>query len=368
MIKEDKVLVNINSRNIKTFKDKGYDVSLNDKQCYIMIKDLNKGTKTKITAICDICNSENIISYNKYLVNLNRNNKGYYSCFKCKNIEREKTCLDKYGVSSYSKTEKFKKSESEKWKGIQKGGDKYKKTMIEKYGVDCYFKLGVMKEANREWMSSKEFVEKSKISMIERYGVDHYSKTDEFKKRMIDNKDIILEKIKKTFYEKYGVDFYSKTDEFKSILNYKKEEIIKSIKKTCLERYGVDNVSKVKSVKNSSKETKLKRGLIIPDELLNEWVLYKKSVRNITRSFKKYLFENWNGYDYYDNEFIKGNFSYSYTHRFYPTIDHKISVYYGFVNNIPPEEISDISNLCITKRFINSKKRDLIESEFKISF
>jgi hypothetical protein len=174
--------------------------------------------------------------------------------------------------------------------------------------------------------------------------------------------------MKKTFYDKYGVDFYSKTDEFKSILKSKKEEIIKSIKETCLKRYGVDNVSKVVSVKNTSRITKLERGLIIPDELLNEWILYKKDVKNITRSFKKELFEKWNGCDYYDNEFIMGNFSYSHTHRFYPTIDHKISVYYGFVNNIPPEEISDISNLCITKRFINSKKRDLIESEFRISF
>jgi hypothetical protein len=40
----------------------------------------------------------------------------------------------------------------------------------------------------------------------------------------------------------------------------------------------------------------------------------------------------------------------------YPTIDHKNSVFYGFMNNIPPEDISDISNLCITKRFINSSK------------
>lgn len=51
----------------------------------------------------------------------------------------------------------------------------------------------------------------------------------------------------------------------------------------------------------------------------------------------------------------------------YPTIDHKISVYYGFINNISPEEIGDISNLCITKRWINSTKRDSIESEFNLN-
>lgn len=52
----------------------------------------------------------------------------------------------------------------------------------------------------------------------------------------------------------------------------------------------------------------------------------------------------------------------------YPTIDHKKSVHYGFINNISPEEISNISNLCITKRSINSTKRDMIESEFKTIF
>ena len=40
----------------------------------------------------------------------------------------------------------------------------------------------------------------------------------------------------------------------------------------------------------------------------------------------------------------------------YPTIDHKISVFNGFINNISPEEISQLENLCITKRTNNSKK------------
>ena len=59
--------------------------------------------------------------YSKYILNKKRNNKNYYSCFKCKNIEKEKTCLSKYGVVSYSMTDEFKKSESEKWKGKIKG-------------------------------------------------------------------------------------------------------------------------------------------------------------------------------------------------------------------------------------------------------
>ena len=34
----------------------------------------------------------------------------------------------------------------------------------------------------------------------------------------------------------------------------------------------------------------------------------------------------------------------------------KISVYYGFKNNISPEELCKLDNLCITKRGINSSK------------
>jgi hypothetical protein len=263
-------------------------------------------------------------------------------------------------------TEEFKVSESLKWKGTRKGDDSYKKTMLDRYGVDCYFKLDEMRNMNREWMSSDEFKSKSKETMLNRYGECHFSKTDIFKNRISENKDVIVENIRKVFLEKYGVDWYFKTEDFKKVIKSKKNEIIKSIKQTCLEKYGVDNVSKVDKVKDKIKKTKINLNQIIPDELLTEWVIYKKNVRNLTRKYSKILYENWDGYDYYDGEFIKGYSSYSHVHRYYPTIDHKISVYYGFINNISPEEISDINNLCITKRFINSKKRDLIETEFKL--
>ena len=111
-------------------------------------------------------------------------------------------------------------------------------------------------------------------------------------------------------------------------------------------------------------QSKIDKGIIIPDEDLTDWQLYKRKVNRVTNKFKKELYENWNGYDYYDSELIRGNLSHSHTHRFYPTIDHKISLLYGFINNVSPEEIGDISNLCITKRYINSMKNSLIEEKF----
>ena len=85
---------------------------------------------------------------------------------------------------------------------------------------------------------------------------------------------------------------------------------------------------------------------------------YKNECRRLTKRNSKILYENWDGIDFYDGELIKPYLLYSHRSRLYPTIDHKISLHWGFMNGISPEDISDISNLCITKRYINSKKRD----------
>ena len=361
MIKEDKVLVKINLRNATHYKKFGYDVS--QKELLVNIDELTKSSKSRVTAICEICASENSVTYGKYNVNINRNNKGYYSCFKCKNLEKEKTCLEKYGVKSYSMTSDFKELDRTDW-NIKEGYIKGREKIIEKYGVDSYFKTKESKEYNKKWMASDEFKEKSKKTMLEKYGVDSYSKTDSFKEDILSKKDLIVEKIKNTFLEKYGVDSLFKLDSFKLSKFLRKDEMENSRKATCLEKYGVDNVSKVKDIYNKIKNTKTENGMIIPDELLTDWELYKKKVRNITKSNKRHLYENWDGYDYYDDEFIKGYLSNSHTHRFYPTMDHKISVFYGFKNSIDPNFIGSIENLCITKRFINSTKSKMTEEDF----
>ena len=329
MIKEDKVLVKINLRNSTHYKQYGYDTS--QKELLVNIDELTKSSKSRITAICEICTSENSVTYGKYNVNKNRNNKGYYSCFKCKNLEKEKTCLEKYGVKSYSITLEFKDLDRTDW-NIKEGYEKGREKIIEKYGVDSYFKTKESREYNKKWMSSDEFKIKSKNTLQEKYGVDSYSKTDRFKIDIESKKDLILDKIRETFIKNYNIDW----------------------------------ASKLSSVKDKIRKTKEDNGTVIPDELLGDWEVYRRKVRNITNSNKKYLYENWNGYDYYDNELIKGYLSHTKTHRFYPTIDHKISVYFGFMNNISPEELGSLENLCITKRFINSMKGKLVETVFNI--
>ena len=126
--------------------------------------------------------------------------------------------------------------------------------------------------------------------------------------------------------------------------------------------------NEIKSIQMLNEQLKedlrIKNNRQIPDSERSEFEKYQIKVRNLTNKVKSILYENWNGFDYYDNEFIKNNINYKFYDRNYPTIDHKISIYYGFVNNISPEIIGNLENLCITKRGINSKKNNKNEEFF----
>ena len=104
------------------------------------------------------------------------------------------------------------------------------------------------------------------------------------------------------------------------------------------------------------RRTKQDKGIYLTDKKLTLFELYRKKVLKLSFHNKKKIFDNWDGYDYYDNEYIKAYLKEDSNSKLYPTIDHKISVLYGFKNNIDPGKISAIENLCITKKSINSKK------------
>lgn len=123
--------------------------------------------------------------------------------------------------------------------------------------------------------------------------------------------------------------------------------------KTNLERYGSKNPMSNEEIKNKMIKTKQKLGIYLLECDRNDFTNYRLKVKLLTNKNKDKLFKKWNGYDYYDNEYIKDN---KLNDKNYPTIDHKISIKYGFENNIAPEDISKIENLCITKRKLNSSK------------
>jgi len=126
--------------------------------------------------------------------------------------------------------------------------------------------------------------------------------------------------------------------------------------KTKKERYGSGNY-------NNSKQmikTKEEKNIYISATKSKPFQLYRKMVGRFTYKYKKLLYENWDGYDYYDAEYIKDYFQLKSSNMKYPTIDHKISLFQGFTENIAPYIIGDINNLCITKREINLKKSSKI--------
>jgi hypothetical protein len=182
------------------------------------------------------------------------------------------------------------------------------------------------------------FIKKTKTTK-QKYGVEHNSQTKKAKAKM-----------KKTNLKKYGVE---------SVLQH--PVFLIKMKKTNLKKYGVEFVSQNEDIKKKVKETTIKNGFQTPDELKSKWELYNILVDKITRKYKKQLFEEWDGNDFYDKEYIKNNLKLHHTNKNYPSIDHKISVFYGFKNNISAEQIGSIKNLCITKRTLNSKKHTKCE-------
>ena len=173
--------------------------------------------------------------------------------------------------------------------------------------------------------------------------------------------------------EKYGVDNVSFIPEITEKIRQKNiensnERFIKRTK-TNLEKYGVEyvfqNIKLMEGAVIKTKNTNIKNGNWVDDSLLSIWTKYKRDVMKLTYRNKKELFLNWSGYDYYDNEYIKENCNLHHYNPNYPTMDHKNSIKYGFDNNISIEEISNIDNLCITKKRLNVSKYIKCEYEFK---
>jgi hypothetical protein len=79
---------------------------------------------------------------------------------------------------------------------------------------------------------------------------------------------------------------------------------------------------------------------------------------------KKQVFLNWNNRCYYTNKILNKNVDYN--DLIFPVIDHKISVYFGFINDVDFKIIGGLDNLCICSREINGKRGIMCENEFKL--
>ena len=320
MIENNECKILITRKNVKYYNNR-YLCKVGD-IIFIDINMMSKNSHNKIVAICESCGNKKELPYFKY--NSNKGRQGYYSCKKCSHKKGKITTMEKYGVENYTQTD-------------------------------------VMREINKKWMSSDEFKERSKRKIIEKYGVDSYSKTNEFKKIISEYNKQRIKKLKEEGL--YDCPFTWKgnkelrdagmINKYGTHYSYYVPEIIEKRQETIRKRQ--ENLIKCQ------KSSKYKG--ITYDPI--EYKIYKNKIRVLTEKIRKKVFENWNGYDYYDNEYIK-NLALNYNSENYPTIDHKISCLYGFLNNISVEEISNMNNLCITKRKINGTKSGLTELEFNL--
>jgi len=159
------------------------------------------------------------------------------------------------------------------------------------------------------------------------------------------------EKNKTTCLERYGVEnvlckgtYFSK----------KRDDIVKN-------KYGVYNVFQSVEVRDKIREKRNKSGDWI-DYTNDKYSTYKEFYRvswNYYKSIKSKFLETWDGYDFYDGEYIKDNFLLDSNDGDYPSIDHKISIRECFYLEKSPIETSDYDNLCVTKRRLNSSKKNI---------
>jgi len=118
------------------------------------------------------------------------------------------------------------------------------------------------------------------------------------------------------------------------------------------------NHSKNPKVKKKIRKTHEKNGFWTPLNKLSNWKKYKRNIILLTNKIRKYIFKDWNGYCFYCNRYIKTQKKWS---KFEPTIDHKVSIFFGFHNKLNPEFVADKRNLCISCRSCNSSKRENAE-------
>jgi hypothetical protein len=286
------------------------------------------------------------ISYTNTLFMLeyyNIQKRSYSDAFLSSRDKRDKTNLERYGAINvfYKNTDIYYKRNE---------------TVKQKYGVDNVFQIKkIIKKINDDSF----YLEKYGLTLNEFRSINNKKYWNFLSEK--EKEDIIKktnEKRNETFFKKYGKH------------PKKIYDINEKCKKTCLKKYDSEYFftsekfnSNITSIKEKSRNTKIKNKNCLSDSELSLYKVYERNCRNLTNSIKKELFNNWDGYDYYDNEFIKDYLNLKWYDKNYPTIDHKISVYYGFTNNLSVQDICDINNLCITKRRINSAKGKNINYE-----
>ena len=207
------------------------------------------------------------------------------------------------------------------------------------------------------FLQTNEFINKTKRTKKLRYGDSKYCNTKKIKRtkklRYGDSKYCNSDKIRKTIIERYGGFKY----------------LYEQTQEACLKKYGVDNYFKTDDFRKLMEREQR----WVPLNRLSEYEKYRREVKKETRKWEKELFSKWDGNDYYNGEKLityeewknKFNGQHVSSNKLQPTIDHKVSVVYGFNNDICPKIIGNINNLCICSRDTNIRKGCRTNRQYK---
>ena len=353
MIITKEIEIKLNKFNIRYYKRIGY---YTDKSIIMVkIEDIGRVSMLKVDVECDFCGKIKKISYRKYLDNISKHN--LYACSnKCAVIKGEMTCLEKYGTKYALQNENIKENlinyfldtyGVDNTSKLQSNKDKREDTMMKRFGVKTNIILPETHKKAVESSLTPESIERRKNTMIENLGVDNPMKSEQVK-----------DKFKNTNLEKYGEEYPMRN-----------QKIRDKLKNSIMEKYGVNHVMCVPEIAlkagSASLKSKIERGISIDKSDITEWSNYKNEVKKLTHRNKKELYNNWDGFDYYDGEDIRENLMLDHIDENYPCVDHKISIFNGFKDSISVNDISNINNLCITKRILNSNKSRNNEEFFK---
>ena len=150
MIKEHYIEVKGHSRNIKYYSNLGYDIKVGH-VCLIKPNHLSKGCVSKVTSVCDNCGKETINIFKDYWNYTSGFSENYY-CNSCNIIKSQKTSMSNWGFKNPMQNDEVK--------------NKLKNSILDKYGVSSYSKTD-------EWLV------KFKETSLRKYGFDNPSKSPE---------------------------------------------------------------------------------------------------------------------------------------------------------------------------------------------
>lgn len=238
---------------------------------------------------------------------------------------------------------------------------------IERGNITYYRKLGYVLKVNTKLVIPIDILPKGSHTKIKascdichkEYDIPYREYIDSHSKHNFDTcNKCKFHKTKLTNNEKYGSD---------APLGNK--DVLEKYLKTNNERYGGNSSSCSQEILDKQRKTRIEKGMEIPSEKsVKDFQKYRNRVDHLTRKIRKKFIEDWDGYDYYDGEYIKNNFNLRFDNKSVPTIEHKMSVFDGFMNHIPETEIAKLENLAITKKGINSSRRNKNFELFKNGF